>query len=378
MAPSVLILGGTGFIGRNLVSYLVSENLAGAIRVVDKCMPELAFLHPSHKKAFDDPRCEFRQGDVSRPAVAEKMFTRDDNSTFDYVFNLAAETKYGLSEEIYEEKVYTLAITVGKEAAKRGVKCFVQASTAQVYEAQDKKPAKEDHKIKPWTGIAKCLFKAEEELKKIPRLNLVIVRPAVVYGPGDIYGITPRLIMGAIYRQLAQEMKLLWTASLKINTVHVSDVVRALWWVAATGDEKGGRKGAVVGGGEVYNLADGGDSNQETINTHIRSIFGITTGYQGTIISSFAKLNLDSVTEDVNDMHLQPWADLCKAGGVANTPLSPYLDRELLKDNELYVDGGKIESTGFKYTHPTVTEASLREVIDGFVEVGVWPKGTTK
>ncbi|KAJ3310317.1 hypothetical protein HDU93_005387, partial [Gonapodya sp. JEL0774] len=90
-------------------------------------------------------------------------------------------------------------------------------------------------------------------------------------------------------------------------------------------------------------------------------------------------LNLDSVTEDVNDLHLQPWADLCKAGNVANTPLSPYLDRELLKDNELYVEGGKIVSTlGFTYSHPVVTEALLREVIDGFVEVGVWPKGTTK
>ena len=53
-------------------------------------------------------------------------------------------------------------------------------------------------------------------------------------------------------------------------------------------------------------------------------------------------MNLEAVTEDVNDMHLQPWADLCKAGGVVNTPLTPYLDKELLKDNAFSVSGEKV------------------------------------
>lgn len=60
------------------------------------------------------------------------------------------------------------------------------------------------------------------------------------------------------------------------------------------------------------------------------------------MISQFAKLNLESVTEDVNDKHLQPWSELCKGAGVVNTPLTPYLDKELLKDNALSVDGGKV------------------------------------
>jgi hypothetical protein len=82
--------------------------------------------------------------------------------------------------------------------------------------------------------------------------------------------------------------------------------------------------------------------DQGTINKFIQEIFGIETGFQGTVISSFAKLNLDSVTEDVNDKHLQPWSELCKTGGIANTPLTPYLDKELLKDNALSVDGSKV------------------------------------
>ena len=51
------------------------------------------------------------------------------------VFNLAAETKYGQAEEVYEEKVYLLSVTAAKEAAKRGIRTFVEVSTGQVYEA---------------------------------------------------------------------------------------------------------------------------------------------------------------------------------------------------------------------------------------------------
>ncbi|KAJ3038679.1 hypothetical protein HDV00_000428 [Rhizophlyctis rosea] len=377
MSATVLVLGGVGFIGRNFVAYLVENNLASDIRVVDKALPATAYLSDAHKKIFEDKRVDFRQANLVNPAAAEKAYARDDGKEFDYVFNLAAETKYGQTEEVYDEKVYQLSLTVAKEAAKRKVKAFVEVSTAQVYEA-DKKPSTEDAKLKPWTLIAKYKLKAEEELKKIAGLNLIIVRPAIVYGPSDIFGITPRLIVGAVYRQLKEKMELLWTKELKLNTVHVADVARALWHVAATKAEKGGRSGP-VNPPEIYNLADKGATDQGIINGFIGSIFGIETGFQGTMISQFAKLNLESVTEDVNDKHLQPWSELCKAAGVVNTPLTPYLDKELLKDNSLSVDGSKIEKDlGFTYTVPEVTESSLKAVVDDFVVTGIWPKGTTK
>ena len=57
-------------------------------------------------------------------------------------------------------------MAVGKEAAKRGIKVFVEISTAQIYDA-GKKPSAEDGKLKPWTLVAKSKLKAEEELKKL-------------------------------------------------------------------------------------------------------------------------------------------------------------------------------------------------------------------
>lgn len=38
--------------------------------------------------------------------------------------------------------------------------------------------------------------------------------------------------------------------------------------------------------------------------------------------------------------------------GIENTPLTPYLDKELLYNNGLAVDGSKVEATGFSYAHP--------------------------
>jgi hypothetical protein len=40
--------------------------------------------------------------------------------------------------------------------------------------------------------------------------------------------------------------------------------------------------------------------------------------------------------------------------GITNTPLTPYIDKELLQHNHLYADGSKIEATGFQYEYPTV------------------------
>jgi hypothetical protein len=181
-------------------------------------------------------------------------------------------------------------------------------------------------------------------------------------------GITPRLIIGAVYKHLNEEMKLLWTKDLKINTVHVSDVCRALWHVAASKDDKGGRTSALKAGSpEIYNLCDKTDTgimklmvDQGTINQFIEAIYNIKTGFQGTIISQFAKLNLDSVTEDVNDKHLQPWSELCKKDGVANTPLTPYLDKELLKDNALSIDGSKVFSPELRLNRPGSSTRSPR------------------
>ncbi|CEP10755.1 hypothetical protein [Parasitella parasitica] len=366
---NILVLGGVGFIGRNFIHHLLKNNLADGIRVADKMLPETAYLSEISKRDFEI--VEFKQTNLINQASIAACFDREDGKQFDYVFNFAAETKYSQVPEIYQERIFNLSVNCAKEAAKRNVKVFVEMSTAEVYDSGEKSST-ESSKINPWTVIAKHKYEAEEELKKIEGLNLIILRPAIVYGPGALSGLTPRLIIGRIYKHLDEKMKLLWSEDLKLNTVHVEDVSRACWHLAQWyTDNSIGLSGQVP----IFNLADKQDTDQQKINEHLESIFEIKTGYHGTVVSSFAKLNLDYVNEIVNEKHLGPWAELVRKNGIAATPLSPYIDRELLYNNNLSVDGSKIErDTKFTYSVPFLMTEKLNEIIDGYKELKVWPK----
>ncbi|GJJ70663.1 hypothetical protein EMPS_03013 [Entomortierella parvispora] len=371
--PTVLIFGGVGFIGRNFVAHLVENGLAGQIRVVDKVLPQTAYLNERFKSAFS--KVNFMQGDLSNTIPPEKfqnIFKREDNSSFDYVINFASETKLSQPAEIYNDRIYKLSINCAQEAAKRGVKVFVQVSTADVYEPTAT-PSKEDSKTAPWNALAAAKLKVDEELLNMPGLNVVIVRPAVVYGIGSLTGLTPRLICGRVYQQEKKTMELLWDGDRKINTVHVHDVVRAIWhsanwYVGSDNPDQGGKI--------IFNLADQNKTDQEAINAHIRSIFGIQTEYKGNGFSAEAeKDDAEDAVEESNDLHMGPWYKLLKNQDIKNSPLTPYLDKESLFIRELSVDGSKIcISTGFQYEHPKLTEASLREIITDFQTLNIWPK----
>lgn len=358
--PKVLVLGAVGFIGRNFIKYLVDNKFCSYIRAVDKVLLPTAFLGEEHQKAFDDKSVNFKQGNLTSATSIANCF-KLDSGCFDYVINLAAETKLSQTDEVYKEKVLDLSVLVATEAAKHKIKKFVEVSDARVYEAK-KKPSKEGDQLKPWTGFAAYKLKAEGALKDIKNLPLNIVRPALVYGPGDNTGIAPRLICGAVYKHLGEQMKFLWSANLKMNTVHVKDVCKALWHVATK-----------CPAGETYNLADKNDTTQGKVNALLEVLFGIKTGFHGSIISQAAKIKMKEVTEEVNDKHLKPWSDLCKKEGISNTPLTPYLDQELLYNNHLAVDGTKIESTGFKYEYPNMTDKLLKESVDYYVKQKLFP-----
>jgi len=328
-------------------------------------LPPTAFLGKEHAAALESEGVEFKQGNLTSAVSIEKMFDLGDDQ-FNYVFNLAAETKYSQTDEVYREKVFDLSVKCATEGAKRNVDRYVEMSTAQIYEP-GKKASSENSTCKPWTGIGNYKLKAEESLRGINGLKLNIVRPAIVYGPGDVYGLSPRLICGAVYRHLGEKMKFLWGSDLRINTVHVRDVCKALWHIATRCPV-----------GEVYNLVDKSDSSQGSINKHLEAIFKIKTSFMGGVVSNVAKLNMKVATEEINDKHLRPWSELCKKEEILNTPLTPYLDQELLYNNSLSVDGSKIESTGFSYDHPNVTEELVREQVNYYVSQNLFPAAVLK
>lgn len=63
--PKVLLLGGCGYIGRNLVKYLLQNELVSFIRVADKILPVMAYLHPEMEAIFESPLIQFVQCDLT-------------------------------------------------------------------------------------------------------------------------------------------------------------------------------------------------------------------------------------------------------------------------------------------------------------------------
>lgn len=60
----MLIIGGLGYIGRFLALYIHKNDLASEVRVVDKVLPQLAWLAPEFDEACAGDK--FLQADASR------------------------------------------------------------------------------------------------------------------------------------------------------------------------------------------------------------------------------------------------------------------------------------------------------------------------
>jgi nucleoside-diphosphate-sugar epimerase len=362
MSKRVLILGGTGFIGRHILRELIDNKIASHIRIADKRPYQTAYCG-EYEKYYTDKLVEYKQSNLSNQQHVTKAFT-SDGGKYDWVINLAAETRYGQEENAYKQFVLDLSLLCAQEAEKMGVEKYIEFSTGHGLYTSGKKGATEKDTPKPWTLLGKYKLMAEEEIKKkCPKLPLIIVRPAIVYGPGDINGLMPRIICGATYTQTKEKMDLLWTSEMRINTVHVYDVAKATILLLEKGQA-----------GTTWNLCDKNDTNQGKINAILEEIFGIKTGFMGSIISSLAQLKLDYAAKTANENHMGPWSDMTQTAGIKFTPLSPFLDKELLTNNPVFIDGSGIESIGFKYEHPELNKALIDESIKYFVDQQLFPK----
>lgn len=70
--PSVLIIGGLGYIGRFLALHIHKNELASEVRLVDKVLPQLAWLAPEFSEACSQDK--FMQADASRPGKSRATY----------------------------------------------------------------------------------------------------------------------------------------------------------------------------------------------------------------------------------------------------------------------------------------------------------------
>ncbi|KAL1509351.1 hypothetical protein ABEB36_004105 [Hypothenemus hampei] len=356
----ILILGGCGFIGRNLVSYLLENNLASYIRVVDKVPPVVAWMNAKHLENFQNNIVEFKSANLINEESCQKVFRLYDGSVWDLVVNCAGETKPGQTDPVYKEGIFKLAINCARQAALQNVGRYFELSSGNMNSFEEF-PHKEDDAIEPWGYVAKWKREVELELANIQNLRYTVIRLPLVYGLGDKNYIMPRILVAAVYKELKKTMKLLWGEELKIHTVHVEDVCRAILYLYHSEDTLN----------QVFNLVDDGNTTQMQISNLLGDIFKVKVHYYGNSLVSF--VDIESIAEAANDRHLKPWAEACRRDHIENTPLTPHMDAVLLEHKNLNLDGSKLKNLGFTLNVPRVSTEKLREIIDDYVTMKVFP-----
>ncbi|KAL8800950.1 MAG: hypothetical protein Q9200_007090 [Gallowayella weberi] len=384
--PAVLIVGGLGYIGRFLALYLHRNQLACSIRLADKVLPQLARLAPEFSEACAPSN--FVQADASREQSLAKIFTPPAScprKEYTYVFNCGGETRYSQEDAVYKARSIELTVNLARECARRKTPALVEFSTGQIYKPPNSSTiksggCKEDATTKPWTKLAKHKLVAEEELEKLRKteqLRYVVLRLGHVYGPYDIGYLARGLCLAKVYERKREEMKWLWTKDLRVNTVHVEDVCAAAfhaakWCASESADQEppGLDK-------RTFNIVDEGDTSQGTLASIFSQIFDLKTGFQGSLISSFARFNMESVVDDVNEEILGPWAELLKENGITDSgPLSPFMEKELLRDCDLCLDAGRARKVlGWKVEdgREGLSVEGVKSVLDSYRRMGWWP-----
>lgn len=179
--------------------------------------------------------------------------------------------------------------------------------------------------------------------------------------------------MARVHLDLEKDLELLYTKDLKVNTLYVRDAASALWKAAEWRANKG-----PVGPGEAYqafNVVDHGDTGQEQFAAALSEVFGLKCSFLGALASQFAKMNLDDVVDDLNEVNLQTWAELLEKKGITRPgPISPFLERDVLRDQDMTIDGSLFESTtGWKPTRERFDAAGMRDMIESYKRMGWWP-----
>ncbi len=189
----ILVTGGLGFIGSNLVPELTRRG------------HEVWVCDLVHSEGPNYVRC-----DVTKHRQLERIF---EEHNFDYVYHLAAEYGRWNGEDYYENLWPTNAVGTKNMIRLQEKKRFrmIFFSSAEVYgdydgvmseDVMDKIPIKQmnDYAMTKWVGELQVLNSAD-----MFGTETVRVRPVNAYGPHEHYSPYRGVIPGFIYKALRDE-----------------------------------------------------------------------------------------------------------------------------------------------------------------------------
>ncbi|SRR5258706_5767173 len=273
----IMVSGGAGFVGGNLVRYLLDLD-PESIHIIDN------LLSAERSNVPEDPRVRFTNG-----SIADDVVLNDLKDEYDYVFHLS--TYHGNQSSIHDpiadhqnNLFTTLKLFEKIKAFKRMKKIVYSGAGCAVAEKtfDQAQATLEDAPISLKMDSPYSISKIVGEFYSVyyhDRHGLPVVRARFqnVYGPGEILGAgrwrgTPATVWrnvtpSFIYRALKGEaLPLEGGGQAGRDFIYVEDVVRGLLTLAIKGRP-----------GDVYNLASGVETSIQTLAESINSLTGNRT-----------------------------------------------------------------------------------------------------
>lgn len=233
-SKTVLVSGGTGFIGRSLVSVLHQQG--------------------HHVRTFGRaPRAEtlptgidYWQFDLDGAQLIDQMI-----GDVDVLIHAAgASTTTSDAQEMEDVNVCGTA-QLAQAAYEAGVGRMVYVSTSSVYGTKVSlpQPISESVECHPSPGYGETKLRAEQAVREVgdKGLETAILRPATVFGPGAVKLVASTILDAAIERYAGLSAFEVPSEPIELRLVHIDDVVAACWHLATAPTAAGG----------VFNLTAG-------------------------------------------------------------------------------------------------------------------------
>lgn len=260
----ILVTGGAGFIGSNLVKTLLDLN-SEEITVIDDLSSSFERNAPS------DQRVTFLNGSITDDGILSKF-----PEEIDYIFHLAAFFANQNSVEHPDEDLATNGLgtlKILRAASHLQFKRFVYTSSSAVYGSQETFPLMEDHlelkhdtpyQITKLLGELYCNY-----FHKMHSLPFCILRIFNVYGPRDIPGTYRNMITNFVHQALSRKpLRVTGDGDESRNFTYVDDVIEAL--LVAGIEEK-----AI---GETINIGSAKESSTLEVASMINEMTGNKSG----------------------------------------------------------------------------------------------------
>ena len=211
----ILITGGAGFVGTNLVSFLLGKK-EYEIVVFDKL--------DHHSDEEQAKKITYVKGNIINKTDVEKLFAQ--HAPFEGVYHLAGEMPNKLADaKLMMQTNVDGTSNLISEAVKYKSKFFIFASSNVTYGIPVELPVTEETPLKPLEVYGKSKEEAEKVLEKYRgKINIQMFRCPVITGVGRLG------LQAILYEFISEEKKVyvLGGGNNKYQFVDVEDVVQAM------------------------------------------------------------------------------------------------------------------------------------------------------